>query len=282
MSSAHDDLTIPARDGFRLSGHLFQPASPTSRVVVVNSATAVPKRFYRHFAARLARAGYHVVTYDYRGIGGSRPEQLRGFLAHMRDWALLDMAGVADWASAELRPKKLFFVGHSVGGQVAGLLDDLPPLDGMVTFSSQSGHWRLQGAEQKAVVAFHVHVTMPLLANVMGYVPWSRFGSGEDLPKGAALEWSRWCRHPDYLLGDRSLPLERYQTFQAPVLAYSFADDKWGTETAVNAMMRAYPNLERRHVVPSAVGMSAIGHFGYFRPPAERLWDEPIAWLDAH
>ena len=58
---------------------------------------------------------------------------------------------------------------------------------------------------------------------------WSWFSSAEDLPKGVALQWSRWCRDRQYLLGDNALPLHRYDTFTAPVLAYSFSDDKWGT-----------------------------------------------------
>lgn len=275
---------FPARDGFELAGDLYRPAPglDRGRMVVISSATAVPRRYYRHLARRLTEAGYTALTYDYRGIGASRPSSLRGFDASMRDWGLLDMAGAVEWARAELAPERLFLIGHSVGGQIAGLLDARASalVDGMITFSAQSGYWRLQGAGQKAAVFVHVHVSLPLLGTVFGYVPWSKLGSAEDLPKGVALEWSRWCRNPRYLLGDPSLPLERYARFEAPVLAYSFGDDTWGTPRAVDAMMRAYPNLERRHIEPGDAGLRSIGHFGFFRPDAAHLWDEPIAWLD--
>ncbi len=79
----------------------------------------------------------------------------------------------------------------------------------MVTVSSRAGHWRLQGGAQKAVVAIHTHLSLPLLARVFGYMPWSAFSNAEDLPRGAALEWSRWCRDRGYLLGDDTLPLDR-------------------------------------------------------------------------
>jgi len=274
------DVELCARDGFALSGTLYRPRSPSDRVVVINSATAVPRRFYRHFAMALANQGFVVVTYDYRGIGGSRPEQLRGFGATMRDWGLLDMAGVVDWVCAELSPGRLLMVGHSVGGQVAGLLDNSDAIDGMVTFSSQSGHWRLQGGEQKAAVLLHSYVTMPVLSTVFGYLPGRFMGSGEDLPKQTALEWAAWCRDPKYLLGDSSLPLERFETFQAPVLAYSFGDDKWGTPRSVDAMMSAYPNVERRHIDPGDLDLPGLGHFGFFRPKSHNAWHEPIAWLE--
>jgi predicted alpha/beta hydrolase len=256
-------------------------AHDPSGAVVANGATAVPHRFYRRFATALAEAGYTALTWDYRGVGASRPPRLRGFRATMRDWALVDMPGVVDWAATELRCDRLFLVGHSFGGQAAGLLDNAERVTGMVTFSSQSGYWRRQGGGQKAVVAFYVYVVLPLLARLLGYVPMSWLGAGEDLPRGVAEEWARWCRHPKYLLGDETLPLERYRSFWAPVLAYSFGDDKWGTREAVDAMMQAYPNLERRHLEPSDVGLPAIGHLGFFRPVCQSLWPDVVRWLDA-
>ena len=249
--------------------------------MIISSATAVPQQFYRHYAHALAEAGFTALTYDYRGIGQSRPASLRGFRAQARDWALLDMAGVIDWVCSELKPTRLFKIGHSMGGQVPGLLDNAEAIDAMITLSAQSGHWRLQGAEQKWLVAVHVHVTFPLLAHLVGYMPWSWFGQGEDLPKGVALEWTRWCRNRRYLLGDDSLPLDRYERFSAPVLAYSIDDDKWGTPQAVDAMMSAYPKVERRHLSPSEIGLRSLGHIGYFRPQSQALWAEGIAWLDA-
>jgi predicted alpha/beta hydrolase len=273
-------VSIPARDGYPLAGTLFREGEGASRVVVINPAVAVPARFYRHFAAGLAESGSTALTWDYRGVGASKPDRLRGFTASARDWVLHDMAGVVDWVSVELKPEKLFLVGHSLGGQVAGLLDNGPSIHGMVTMSAQSGHWRYQGAEQKLIVLLHTYLTLPLLSRVFGYMPWALLGSGEDLPKDAALEWARWCRDPSYLLGDETLPLERYREFNAPVLAYSFGDDKWGTAGSVDVMMQAYPNVERRHVEPADMGLARIGHVGYFKPGSDLLWPDTIAWLD--
>ena len=274
-------VSIPAADGFALSATRYEPAAnPTRTLVVVNSATAVPQRYYRAFATFLAEQGYTAITYDYRGIGGSRPRSLRGFKAGARDWALLDMAGVIDWAYTTYRPERLFAIGHSYGGQTTGLLPNSDRIDALVTSSSQSGYWRLQGGNQKVSVALHVHITLPLLATLFGYVPWSRFSSAEDLPREFALEWAAWCRRPGYLLDDRTLPLERFAQFRAPVLALSFADDTWGTRQAVDAMMRAYPRVSRRHIVPAEVGLRAIGHFGFFRSQSAALWPEIIAWLE--
>ena len=246
----------------------------------MNAAMGVPRRFYRPFALALAAAGMTTLLWDYRGIGASKPSSLKGFNATVVDWVLNDMAAVIDWCHREFEPRRLFLIGHSVGGQTAGLLDNARLVDGMVTLSAQSGYWRLQGGEQKLAVLFHAYVSLPLLTRLCGYAPWSRLGLGEDLPKAAALQWASWLRKPEYLFGDDSLPLERFESFAAPILAYSFTDDKWGTARAVDAMMKAYPNVERRDVAPADFGLASIGHVGFFRPRSTLLWNEVIAWLD--
>jgi len=283
MDTPRSEFSIPARDGYPLAAEIVHAtdARAGSRVVVLNGAMGVPRQFYRKFAVALAAAGMTTVLWDYRGIGGSRPASLRGFPATVVDWVFNDMAGVVDWAHRQLQPQRLFLVGHSLGGQLPGLLDNASIVDGMVTLSAQSGYWRLQGGVQKFAVLFHAYVSLPVFARLWGYAPWSRLGLGEDLPKPVALQWAGWLRKREYLLGDDSLPLERYDSFTAPVLAYSFTDDDWGTARAVDAMMKAYPNVERRDVAPSDFGLASIGHLGFFRPRSELLWRDVIEWLRA-
>src|SRR5271154_6018259 len=95
-----DDITVPAADGYALAAKLFLPRGAKSHGLLINSATAVPRKFYRGFAGYLARRGCAVLTYDYRGIGDSRqkavegynqPRSLVGFKASMADWAALDV-----------------------------------------------------------------------------------------------------------------------------------------------------------------------------------------------
>lgn len=273
------DLTFTAADGYVLAGTFFD-AGDADTAVLVNSATAVPRGFYRRFARFLRRHGWHVLTWDYRGIGGSKPPSLKGFEARLRDWALLDMTAAVRWIERELTPHRFFLFGHSFGGQTPGLLENASTIDAMVGVSAQSGHWAVQGGGERWRVFLIVMVLMPLLSRAFGYFPWGRFARGEDLPRGVALEWARWCRMPNYLLDDDSLPLERYASFAAPVLGYSIDDDDWGTRRAVDDMMRAYPRVERRHILPADYGLERIGHMGYFRESAEPLWREAVDWLE--
>jgi predicted alpha/beta hydrolase len=265
--------------GQALAASVFEcPGADT--VVLVNAATGVPRQFYKYFASYLRDHGWTTLTYDYRGIGESAPPSLRGFDARMRDWALVDMPAVIDWVSAELQPRRIFCVGHSFGGQGIGLIERPQRVTAMVGVSAQSGYWGVQGGAEKYRARFAVTVLIPVLARLLGYFPWSKFAAGEDLPGGVALEWARWCRNRDYLLGDETLPLQRYDEFTAPVLAYSIEDDDWGTPRAVDDMMRAYAHVTRRHLVPANYGLDKLGHMGFFRKGAEPIWDETIAWLD--
>jgi predicted alpha/beta hydrolase len=273
------ECTVSAADGYRLAASVFHAAA-SDTVLLVNSATAVPRQYYQSFADYVRCYGWTVVTYDYRGIGGSKPASLRGFEAQMRDWALLDMTALVDWTSARFNPRRLFALGHSFGGQSLGMLENAGLVSAMVGVSAQSGYWRVQGGAEPLKVWFAVTVLFPILTRMYGYFPWARFARGEDLPKGVALEWARWCRDPDYLLGDASLPLQRYKAFTAPVLAYSIEDDDWGTQRAVDDMMRAYTNVSRRHIVPEDYGFDHLGHMGFFRPGREVLWRELIDWFE--
>lgn len=265
-------LVIDAADGFPLVADVYRG---DDRTVVIASATAVPRRFYRHLTSFLQSWGATVIAFDYRGIGDSRPASLKGFEAKFSDWGSLDLKGVLRWAREQERGP-VFLVGHSAGGQVAALADT--PVEAMVTVSAQSGYWALQGGWQKAAVLFHMTVTFPLLCRLFGYMPWSRLGGGaQDLPKGVALQWARWCRNRDYLFSERALPLHLYSRFTAPVLAYSIHDDDWGTAASVDSMMGHYPNLTRRHLK----GPRKLGHFGYFKPRSEQLWGEVTGFFES-
>ena len=51
-----DDITFPAADGYLLGATLFLPRGAKRHAVLINSATAVPRKIYRGFAGYLAGA----------------------------------------------------------------------------------------------------------------------------------------------------------------------------------------------------------------------------------
>jgi predicted alpha/beta hydrolase len=265
-------LRISATDGYALGARRFGDHS-SGPYVVIAGATAVKQASYARFAAWLSLQGATVLTFDYRGIGESRPARLRGFEASLRDWGESDLEGVLRFAREDKGSRSLHVIGHSVGGQLLGLAGSNAAIDRVVTVSSQSGywgHWRGLSAWKKAAVWYGL---MPVVGNVVGFIP-GQLGLDQDLPKGVALEWATWCRHPQYLLG-HGVSREGFERVRAPLLAISIDDDDFAPAQAVDWLHALYSNgaVERHHVLSRNVGVSSIGHFGFFRSAfQDSLW----------
>jgi predicted alpha/beta hydrolase len=273
------ELVIPARDGYPLAATVFGPEA-AGDWVVVNSATAVPRGYYARFARFLAAQGFGVVTYDYRGIGGSRPARLRGFRARMRDWAQLDAAGAFDWVDVR-GASSVAAVGHSFGGQALGLLPRPERLAAAIVVGAQSGYWRLWDGWRQAQVAVFWHAVIPGLCAVCGFFPGRVLGMGENSPAGVAREWAAWGRRPGYVTEADGLAAG-YARVRCPLRSYSFSDDTFAPPRAVEALLGFYSaaRVERRALEPGDLGVRAFGHWSFFKERyREPLWTEAAAWL---
>src|SRR5713226_2608325 len=153
-----DDITVPATDGYPLAATLFLPRGAKRRAVLINSATAVPRKLYRGFAGYLARRGCAVLTYDYRGTGDSRqksavgynqPRSLVGFKATMSDWAALDVTAAVAWMRERYKTLPLNCVGHSFGGQALGLLPNNGEVSRALLIAAQAGYWKLMATPER-------------------------------------------------------------------------------------------------------------------------------------
>lgn len=273
-------LTISALDGFPLAASRFDADGGNAcRVILISPATGVRRSIYRHLAGFLAERGAVVVTWDWRGTGESRPESLRGFTASLRTWAEQDLGGVLQWAREAHPGAKVALIGHSFGGQALGLLPEAAHLDAAITLAAQSGalhHWPWQ---LRLPLVGLWYGLMPGLARLVGYFPSRRLGLGEDLPRGVALEWARWCRRRDFI-GDWS----GHRRFRVPVLSFSFDDDPIAPRQAVDALHAKFGGaVKRRHLTPGDLGVRRLGHFEFLRPGvAPTLWAEVGDWLDVH
>ncbi len=270
------DLTIPALDGYRLAASRFDPPGMPEAVVLISPATGVKRSVYRGLAEHLARAGFAVLTWDWRGTGGSKPVTLRGFPYTMRDWAELDLAGVIAAAEHAWPGVPVTALGHSFGGQAFGLTPHAGRLRAAVTVAAQSGYWGHYRFPNRWLYAALFYVLMPGLTTLVGWFPSARLGLGEDLPPGVARQWASWCRSPDYL-GDWA----GHARFAAPMLVWGFTDDPYASPAAVAALHDRYTAAPqtRRILTPGEAGQRRVGHFGFFRPGMPALWDETATWL---
>lgn len=270
---------ITCGDGFVLGARVFEPTSATRAIAVIAPAMAVLQRMYRAFAGTLASHGIATVTFDYRGMGESKPPKLRGFHATATDWARLDLPAAIAYARATFGPSlPTFVIGHSIGGQILGLCPTAPSLAGAVLVAAQSGYWKNWSGVPRALMLLHWHV-MPLIARATGFLPMAAARQGEDVPLGVALEWARWGRDPRYIL---SSPLAEHGSLSIPMCAYLISDDAYAPPASVRALVAFHrkADIDVREVTPASLGARAIGHFGIFRREFKATFHEEVArWL---
>lgn len=280
-----DNITIEATDGFLLGATLYLPRGPKTHAVLINSATAVPRKIYRGFASYLATRGCAVLTYDYRGTGDSIPKKatsLRGFKTSMSEWAEKDVTAAVAWMRGRYGKMPLAFVGHSFGGQALGLIPNNTEVSRALLVAAQAGTWRLMTPpENYRIYAMMKFIGAPL-ARVVGYAP-GRIGLGLDLPKGVFLEWADWVTRDRYFFDDDTLrALVNFPQYRGDLRALSFSDDPWATRPAVEMLCAGFtaikPDIDT--IKPIEIGAGKIGHFGFFRPEhRDTLWRGAAEWL---
>lgn len=278
-------ITLRAADGVALGGYAWRhaapdPAGPRS-VVVINAATSVRCRYYARFAAYLHRHGFDVLTYDYRGIGESRPASLRGFQASWMDWGEKDFEAVLGYVRSHFPGQPVDVVAHSIGGFVTGLAPSASGLRRIFTMGAQYAYWRDYAAGQRLRMLAKWHVVMPLLAACLGYFPGRRLGWLEDTPRGVVRDWS--FMGPRF--EGRGGPDHRVAAMAAvtaPILALSVTDDEFGTQAAVDRLLAYFTGSARTHLrlAPAALGLDGIGHFAFFHERfRDTLWPIALRWL---
>ena len=265
-----------ASDGYPLIGTLYTPEHGIKANIVVACATGVPQAFYRRFAEYATQFGYQVLTFDYRGVAQSAPKRLKGFKMSYLDWGTLDLAAAIDFLAQD--PIPLFMVGHSYGGQALGLAPNHAKVTAMYCFGTGAGWHGYMPFKEKMKVQVIWNIIFPPMVAVTGYLPWSKLNMGADLPIGVYQQWRKWCKNPTYFFADpeQHALIAQYAQVKTPIYAVSALDDDWALPNSRHAFMQHYSNAPMQFINISAsdYGLKEIGHMGYFRKGAEKIWDE--------
>jgi predicted alpha/beta hydrolase len=251
------------------------PLGELKGAVVVAPAMGVAQRFYEVFAAWLARQGYLVATFDYRGMGLSRPQRLRGFKADILTWAQLDCAAVLASVSERAAGRPLYWIGHSLGGQIAPLVPGIEKVRRIVTVCAGSGYWRENAPGLRRRVPFLWYVIAPVSTALCGYFPGRSLGIVGDLPAGVVLQWRRWCLDRRYVLSEGEWVRERFAAVTVPVVLFSVTDDELMSAASIDSLRGWFTSAPAaaRRISPQSLGVPRIGHFGFFRAVFERpIW----------
>lgn len=293
QDSVGQPVRFEATDGYVIGGFLWRAASRAESrpFVLITSATSVRCRYYARFARFLFENGHDVLTYDYRGIGESRPAKLRGFDADWADWGEKDLEGALHYIRQLAPLAPINVVAHSIGGFALGLAPSNHLVRRVVMVGSQFAHYRDYAAAGKWRMIWRWHVVMPLLSRLCGYFPAGRLGWMEDTPAAVALDWSRMGpaferslrRHLRHQGEATAIELKQNMLgLTAPILAIATTDDPFATVAATERLLTYYENADRHflRLDPLTVQETTIGHFAFFHSRFEnKLWPIALQWF---
>lgn len=263
-------------NGHSLSSHWYQPEGVARGVVLIVPAMGVEQRFYAAFAQWLAECGYIAVTFDYVGMGLSRKGSLRDLDVDVIGWGRHDCSAMLDAAAEAAGEQPVFWIGHSLGGQILPFVRGSERIRRAFTIATGSGYWRENTKSLRNRAWLLWYLIAPLVTPLAGYFPGQRLGMVGDLPRGVIEQWRRWCLNPEYAVGAEGRAVrDAYSAVRTPITSISFTDDEMmsarNTES-LHGFYRAAPQTTKR-IVPMQIGAERIGHFGFFRSQfADSLW----------
>lgn len=269
-------LFLKTSDHNLISVTVFEPQNPNGKLLLINSATGVKQQVYFSFSKYFAENGFTAITYDYRGIGDSKPKKMNGFHATMRIWGTDDFKTVTDFIKKNYQNHQKFCLGHSVGALIIGMNENAHIFDKFIFVATQDAYIGNLKANIAASAVLGFGIAVPLTTKFFGYFPAHRFGLGESLPKGVAYDWRT------LILNKKSTSrlYEKIAThFSKDLKQETFIihaeDDPWVTMKGMeNLMNNVYPHLKKtyREIKVSDSEKGEIGHINFFRSFNKSLW----------
>ncbi|WP_435579084.1 alpha/beta hydrolase family protein [Gilvibacter sp.] len=278
-------LSIRCDDNFELSGMLYT-SDEVKAAVMIAPATGIKKEFYASFATHLAKNGFATLTFDNRGIGGSKGDSLNGVNASLINWGKLDLSAALNTLKEQLPNTNYHLVGHSAGGQLVGLMDNAHDLSSMFNFGSSSGSLHYAKYPFKLMSAFFLNFYIPTSNLLFGHTKSQWVGMGEPLPKLVGKQWSQWCNGKGYVKValDREDLNHHYDSLELNSIWVHASDDDIANLDTVKDMIRVYSKIESKiHTLnPQELGFKDIGHMKFFSKRRKVLWDLATDWFNQH
>jgi predicted alpha/beta hydrolase len=192
------NISITAADGYPLSALFLTPVAESAGTIVISPATGIKKEFYINFSRFLVQNGYAVLIFDYRGIGGSAPKNLRDFPSYMHEWGTMDMDAVINYLVLERQLSDIIWVGHSVGAQLIGFIKNTRHVRRVIAISAALGYWGYFPFPIKWAIWSLWYFVGPMMVKIYGYGAMKKIGWGENLPRNMMTEWRTWCLSKNY------------------------------------------------------------------------------------
>ncbi len=277
-------FSVETSDGYKITATSFGENNATNKIIVISSAIGIKQSFYTKYATYLANKGFLVFTYDYRGIGESKPEKMKDFEAHFIDWADKDFMGLTQYIEEFYPNHEKFLIGHSIGGIMIGLTRAYKVYSKIVTIGSQFGYIKNFHGKDKPKVSFFFRIAIPILSSFYGFFPSQKVGMGEPIPLGIASDWRKLILREKSILGYADETQNLYDEITKPVFIISLDDDYMATPKSVDLfaeLVLKNAKKKRLNIIPKEYGLDEIGHLNFFREKnKEQLWNIPLEYIE--
>lgn len=273
-------ITLKTKNGTSIQGYWFTPKdlaeTPLKGKIVIASAMGVAQSYYQPIANWLTEQGFSVLTFDCSGMAESKNKHLKEYQNNIIDWATEDYSAALQFVLNTDSESPIYWLGHSLGGQVFPLVDEIQQVRKVITVSSGTGYWKHNAPQLRRKAPLFWYFIMPIATSLLGYFPGKKLGMVGDLPKQVMYQWRRWCLHPEYCVGVESEGIKaKFQQLEVPLVSISFSDDEMLSLTNMQDLHDLFGNENKalKNVHPKDVGEKRIGHLGFFRENfKDNLW----------
>lgn len=255
---------------------------PVKGICVIAAATGVAQHLYQDFAVWLTSLGFHVVTFDYDGIGLSVDRHVKHCKSDILSWANNDCPAVLGYVTKQFGELECIWIGHSVGGHILGMMPNTGPISRAITVATGTGTWWYNSPQTKRVAWILWYFLVPLTVPTLGYFPGDKLNIMCNLPKGVMMQWRRWCLKEGYAVEKEGLWLkERFANVNMPITSIAFSDDEMMSLKNIDMLHGQFSgaNITRQTVAPKDVGHKRIGHIGWHKGRYQNMWEQVFAPL---
>lgn len=278
MANEAEIIAVAAGDHqseLRVFRHTGAPeqASPT---ILCLPAMGVAAKKYDALALALSQQGFNVAIAEMRGIGSSSVRASRAQDFGYQEIVCNDIPAAKAQLDALFPGEDVYFLGHSLGGQMASLyLGQNPEASaGLILCASCTVYFNNWPFPANLGLLLFTQFG-GLLATVMGYFPGRRLGFGGREAKSVMQDWAYNARSGRYRSRQADLDLEgNLNNIQCPVLTINFSDDTFAPLTGTNHLVDKFSSAasaNRRKIGLTAehIGATRADHFAWIKQPQE-------------
>lgn len=252
-----------------------------SGALLLQPALGVSAAYYQAFAQALADLGVAVLLMEQRGRGASPYRASHRCNWGFREWLEDDLPAAMDWLEQRV-PGPPILGGHSLGGHISVTATARFPdrVAGLVLIACANPHFRHYAFPLSLQIRMLLGM-LPLTRLVLGHFPGHWIGFAAREASGVMRDWGHLARHGRYRIEGVDLDLEAgISTFSGPVLALSFAADRFGPPASIRGVTSKLTRatVTERKLTEAELGCKA-DHFSWAKKPGSTA-AAVAAWRD--